>query len=626
MIIRLLIILMLIPSIVFGYTPPKGIPNPSASFSTFGEIDQATPTWAAHCPHWVDETPAVNSEADGDAHNCYYIDNTQSSPGACTDTSNTYGYPGHARCTPPEGLLAAGSYVYIHAGTYAAGDSDGDRFDWHGAGTASNPIWITGQIANNRCTGSGTPSTCCTGVGTGTCANPKFTDKVEIGLAGAASYIIFENFEVNHIEGLMVLSYYDYNLDHIIIRYNHVYGTGTNSDSVGILIGSGSGTDNYPNATISYVVVYNNNVHNIGTSTGQWDTGDQGGIYGSFHTSYLWVLDNTISNISGDCIGGCHYCNSYDSNKYLHHYFIGRNTMTNTGEDCIDVKNSQYVIISENECYDTPGEGHGGGIILHYGGAEGIPYRDTYVLYNKISGQNVGIAVSAGQDIHIVGNIIYDITDLNDEVDVLDGACFGFRGTIGSFYVVDNTCYNYTKGVAVQQGSLGAGDSMKIHGNIFSTRNDANGYEIEIGSGDEGYVDMDYNRFYASIEANNFSWAGSDHTLAEIQGHSECEHCTAGDPSFKSTIASSADFLKLNTGSECIGANVEGPVGATVYDAFYSAWSLSIEKDYAGTARPQETTWDIGAYEYDPATVRPVVSIGAGAGVSIGSGATMTLY
>ena len=70
-------------------------------------------------------------------------------------------------------------------------------------------------------------------------------------------------------------------------------------------------------------------------------------------------------------------------------------------------------------------------------------------------------------------------------------------------------------------------------------------------------------------------------------------------------------------------------MGATAYDAFATAWAafgVTIEKDYAGNARPQETTWDIGAYEYDPGAVYPAVSIGAGAGVSIGSGATMTLY
>ncbi len=587
---RLLAMVLLNLSLVasaYAYTPPKGIPDPADSFSTFGEIDQATPSAATKCPNW----PGAETEG------CYYIDETS---GSCSD-DNTYGYTNVPRCSIPEGALAAGAFLYVHAGSY--GEAVGGTYDWRGAGTASNPIWITGN-----------PTT-----------KPVLTDPVQIGGAGNASYIVFENFEINNNFGIQISEDSDgLDVNHIIIRNCEMHGTA--GGGWGILVGSSTSNPDavHPNSVVTYTVAYNNIIHDIGTC-GSGESDDDGFING-FRTDYTWLLDSTIYCIDGDSVGGGHYNNGTTITS--DHYFIGRNLMYGNTEDCIDVKSTNHMIISENTCHDTgslegPGANMGAGIVLHYG-ANNVPVKDAWVLFNKIYSVNMGVGSSFGEDMYVVGNVIYNITDNKAGDDDLDGTCFGFRGTLaGSFMVVDNTCYDYDTGVSF--GNLVAGTSAKIHGNIFSTRNNAAGYEIEIISGSEDYVDMDYNRFYASIEANNFLWAGSDHTLAEIQAHSECANCTAGDPG----LSNPPTTFTLAVGSACIGANVEGPVGATAYDAFATAWAafgVTIEKDYAGNARPKDTTWDIGAYEYDPATVRSAMSIGAGAGVSIGSGATMTLY
>lgn len=598
--IRIIMVLILLPCVVYGYTPPKGIPNPSASFSTFGEIDQASPSVATtgnpKCTNW----PTSATEG------CYYVDKTH---GSATNTDNTYGYPDKPRSTPPEGTLAAGSLVYIHAGTYTNADSAGSYFDINGAGTALNPIWIIGN--------SGT--------------RPIFQNEFVIGATGNTSYIVFENFEFSGViqNAITVSATSDaVVIDHIIVRNCVVTGTQNGDDYTGINIGVSAlddGATYYPNATIQYVVVYNNHVSNIGNKL----LSEEGGIHVGYHTKYIWVLDNIVHDISSDGIAGSHYSNTDD--RKTEYVFIGRNTSYANGENPMDFKSINHFVISENILTGPCVKEQGWGLVTHYGHTTGgtVPCKDGWIIFNKIYGvaSGTGNGGSSGcSDCNYIGNIIYDIdSSYAVDADPFNGYCFQIGGSDGALNIVDNTCYGYNVG-GVYVSDLGAGDSLNIHGNIFS-RSEAGTNEIYLdGTDQDDYVNMDYNRFYNSGGAVAFYWNGGSRNMTYIkETASECAHCSEGDPGLSNPPTSFA----LATGSACIGANVEGPVGATSYDAFATAWAafgVTIEKDYAGTTRPQETTWDIGAMEYDPATVRPVVSIGAGAGVIIGSGATMTLY
>ena len=120
-----------------SWNPPKGIPDPRDA-SNFGGFDpiEGTVDQAAYCPNWPN---AQNSISNGDANNCYYVDNTV----ACSDSNaGGYGTPNSPRCTIPTGTRSAGDYIYINAGTYPA---SGDRVTLIGSGTASKPIWFRGN-------------------------------------------------------------------------------------------------------------------------------------------------------------------------------------------------------------------------------------------------------------------------------------------------------------------------------------------------------------------------------------------------------------------------------------------------------------------------------------------------
>jgi hypothetical protein len=183
----------------------------------------------------------------------------------------------------------------------------------------------------------------------------------------------------------------------------------------------------------------------------------------------------------------------------------------------------------------------------------------------------------------------------------------------------------------VVQGIVSVSANVVSENNIISTINDSSGYYFWEKSGSATTVFKNNNVYGTNTKFRIYNTEYTD--LADfIADTAYGDGSISIDPSFVSAPTN----LRLNSGSGAIGAGIAAEdltdvtIGETtytdVYDAFFHLYGIDIKKDIAGTARPQQTTWDIGAYEYDPATVRSAMSIGAGAGVSIGSGATMTLY
>lgn len=420
----------------FAYTPPIGITNPSVYFGTFGEIDQPTPNSATKCPSW----PSAPTMA------CYYIDKTST---ACTNTNNTYGYPNKPRCLPPEGLLSAGSYVYIHAGTYTASDSASpDGYSWHGAGTASNPIWITGNASKK----------------------PVFTDRVYIGLAGSASYVILENIMMSGGRGIEVTPYVNNaQVDHVIIRNCVLTGTGSTGDSGGIAVGY-SGSDYYPASSIKYVVVHNNIISHYGLNANPGT--EQCGVYAGFHTDATWVLNNEIFDMGSSGVAGCHNADFITRNTK--NVFIGGNKIYANGERCIMFKAVDGGVISQNTCTGPAAREQGVGFGLAYGASE-TPNRNVLVQYNTI--YNVGTGIFNGGS-HGCDNCSYignRFSNVNRTYALMyDPAFTGWAIQIGGSHgitrVADNTCYNCERGiVSVEYLSLTGTDVLINERNTVST-------------------------------------------------------------------------------------------------------------------------------------------------------------
>lgn len=657
--IRLIALLLLIPSLLWAYTPPKGIPDPAdhASWEGFGEIDQTTPSSTSKCPSW---------SSDAESDNCYYIDNTNHTS-TCTDSpSNRKGKPLSPRCTIPDSITyAAGSYIEVH-GDGATGDHKYTQsIKPYGVGTASNPIWWVGidkPIINN----------------------------VDIGFSGVdeIAWMVFDGFAWRSTWGMDIRprdpARPNAIFHHFLLRNLDMNGggvSGTSALGVGTYGNTGSVTD---------VVIYNS----LLTAFGDKDApAEECATAPQNNVTRFWILNNEISHCAEDGIGG-----SPSGKRTTDYFYIGGNYIHDNITNGIDVKQVKHLVISENDISgaygNTPKNSSGGdncAIVIHYSeNSSGALYylnytEDASIIFNKIYNSSTGLYFSGVGRTRVIGNLFYNINHVNQYWDeetqqLVDytwnpnsvyatGSGIHVRGMTANFYIVNNTFYDvdigitfpdnvmaynaeteyYKENVASYNGVLyrvidadsdagitGVAPSdtdhwepwnVQIWGNIFAARPESTGSDVYILSSIGATTLFDRNLFYStggpSFRYGNSTQHDLDWLVANTTFCSDGSTCFSTDPKLSTD---SVTYLQLQVGSAAIGTSTEGPTGDSVYDDFNTQYSISIKKDYTGTARPQQTTWDIGAYEYDPGTVHPVMSISTGAGVSIGSGATMTLY
>ncbi len=223
-------ICLCLASSAYAYSPPRGIPDPGNTWGTLHPIDSPVPIRENIAPGWFEATPRVNSTASGDAHDCYYVDNSSAS---ATDSSNTYGSPTKPRLTIPNKIFTAGSYIEIHGdgatGTYQYSTVTSPR----GAGTDRDPIWFVGIN------------------------QPILSGKLDIGAAdnpGALSYMLFDGLRWQNGSKVDIRPRFTNNtIDHISFRNCAILGTGT----LGIG-GFGAGTSSFdPTQTTTDIVIYN---------------------------------------------------------------------------------------------------------------------------------------------------------------------------------------------------------------------------------------------------------------------------------------------------------------------------------------------------------------------------------
>ena len=341
-----------------AYDPPPGIPNPATAFGY--EIDRATPAWPAS---WTAGTPSATV-------NYYYV--APDEIGA-TNTSNTYGYPGKARKNLPNtSALPAGAFIWIKGGTYTyAGTGMPSPGVWqlYNPGTSATPLWICGDPANM----------------------PNFQNTMDIGGYLAASHVIIENINFNSGGKVLIRprggSGRTHKAEHIIIRDCIMTGLGLTTGDNNAVSAGGGGTGYYTrDFDTENMVVFRCNISNYG----KWDSGTQNdfcGVYQSERSRGMWVLENEIFHVGGDAVAGAANATAIHKTE---DYWVGRNVLYECGENNIDMKGVNRVVISQNLMSGPHGSQQGGAAIFHAGGP-GWLCNNVWVIYNHFYHVSAGV-------------------------------------------------------------------------------------------------------------------------------------------------------------------------------------------------------------------------------------------
>lgn len=601
-----ILIVLVVSSPALAYMPPIGIPAP-----TWG-IDEVIPSRPGS---WTESTAG------------YYLVDKGSTYNVCSDDTNGNGYPGHPRCTIP--TLTKGSYVEIHGpydGLIIKSSTDTTKpngNDW--SANANGPAWVTCYDVNQDSNNS----------------ESYITGEYTTGVWG--SYIYLHDINVQpSVTGSSKQIGIGYNgnngesADHIMIRNSYLVG-----DSSAGSVNHAIGVFTWTNKTINDVIIYNNTITSYGDRVNTVEDWDRHAVFigpndDTCEIYNIWVLENSITEISGHTIFTGRQTGGDPSKN--HHVYIGKNTISDSTVSGIFVKVAQNVIISENIISNIADPER-----ADDGKCFGMQYfpEQVWFINNTCSKAQYGAYIGANDSgktpvTYWIGNVFYDLgpsyrnlefhenpfpdTDRADAgIQIADG---------GNHYIVNNTFYNVSIGINAAATGVA---NIVAENNIISNINQAAGWVWWFLAPTTGSLTLNKNILNpGSTPTHKYRYDNTEYdTLANFAtGSSTCavegKECTSEDPLL---VNPASNIFRLNTGSPAIGSGIAAAsLTVDVYALFTTNYGLDIKKDIAGTTRPQETTWDIGAYEYDPATVRPAVSIGAGAGVSIGSGATMTLY
>jgi len=538
---RLLIISSLLfvcqPVFSADYKLPDGVPDPMATWVPADYQGEAVNPITGLAPaSWA----VVNEQG----LPAYYIDNTALN---ATDSNNEFGSPTKPRKTIKEITYEKGSYVEIHGGPYTGG---GQLFITAN-GTPDMPVWIRGPSAQEM---------------------PLITGDTLI----KGQYIFLENLKYTLPDKTLQLrTHNSSHLSHAVVRNSVFVGEGLATGNGSALTMYGESVDN----RFHDIVIYNNEISYFGddfddvnTADGLSNENDYHGVTPSRYVDRVWILNNHIHHLGGDSVQ-VGVASIPDEQRPTHIYIAGNDFHDNL-ENGIDIKEADFVYMTENKIYNWRQHKDNGStgvaVVIHNGAT------NTWVVNNNIYNAAGGVSITGGSmDTWLIGNVFrnirhpsWDLEWSSENIYSL-GQAIHFRGG-SSGGAINNTLLEYDKGIEAVNGCI------HLINNLLSHRNIEAAYDINIGSSLPG-SQISHNLFdnpKFGMKLKNAECFNCLETSAELQ--------LDGEAWFKTTD---------NSPGVAQGYGIE-----YLQNLFLSRFGGSLTKDITGGNRTAGTI-DIGAYE-----------------------------
>ena len=491
------------------------------------------------------ETPVPPSTWTTEIINMFYIDGSDTN---CS-TKVDYGSINEPRCYFPS-LIPAGAYVEVHGGPYNYNGTIYLRSE----GTEQTPAWIVGAKGN----------------------------LIEMNLVLYGTYLYIDGLNIQGDKGISARPYKSVQTDHIMVRDTIITGSGSvNVGTTGINANGGSGLQ------FEGFIAYNNTISYMGDSEAEQENDRHALVTGSYIND-VWHLYNTTHHNGGDGVQYSH--GGVDS----HHFYYGGNTSYDEGENCVDIKQANDVIISSNTCYriESSLSSQGSCMVVHYD-----PSR-IWFINNDISECVYGIISSGSNELHILGNNIHGMLEKENEshsnISTYQTGAGIVAYSTGNTYISNNTITDAVRGIAYEAPT---GYEVDITGNIIAnlhngayTGNEA--YAIML-KGDDTTVansDVENNLFFNPMKLYIDGTTYTD--LNSLSTSGKCNDnggsCLDADPSFLDD-----ENYSLSSSSAAIDKGAK----ASSYAIYENLYGESITSDMLGYVRTDTTIWDIGAYE-----------------------------
>jgi chitodextrinase len=484
----------------------------------------------------------------------YYID---SDDPACSD-NNSYGFPDLPRCSFPANgsTIAAGAKLVLAPSTQPLSLRDSGWHQINFDGTSGSTSWLIGDEQ-----GPGKPIIV-------PHANQSGEQLRITGSHLRISGVVFDRAMPRHMGG---------GADNVVLRHSEI----TNNPSTG-----GGGTSVSLSTGGSNVLAFNVYAHDNGIveADGLSRERDIHAFIGTNQQGY-WLLDNRCDENAGDCI-------QLGNNNTSSDVFIGRLVSHSEGENCIDIKDFNRVVVSESDCWDLRRVAYGnsgGNAQNFYVNDEGIQQNYVYFLNNRswdTGGSNFATSNLSGH-VYFIGNVSFSTPA---------GSGLNFGGGGGGRYVFFNTFSDSEIGMYL----FGSGSAMDryIGANIVDG---ASLYQTRLRSASSVIRTLDYN-FYTD-DGGDFASGGSTpvvysglNAFRDASGFSQnsAEGVTAGF--MDDTIY---DF-RLSAGSALIDSVPAAFIAAQpILSNLTNDLGISLT-DIAGTDRPQGSDYEPGAFSYKP--------------------------